>query len=191
MMTLRLGLFIAYTIIILVGHTNYDGDYKGTTGVAVGYFFIWLMGFSIFFAFKNNSDSSVSATPQLKKCPHWPSLQLLHDYADHPLYIKALANSVRTQWDKQGERRHLVFSYHGIPKRYVTNGDPYARRCETTSRLVAEELELGDHEWTHVYQSRFGREEWLKPYADATLKAMPSMGIKKSILLVLLFQSTA
>ena len=70
MMTLRLGLFIAYTIIILVGHTNYDGDYKGTTGVAVGYFFIWLMGFSIFFAFKNNSDSSVSATPQLKKCPH-------------------------------------------------------------------------------------------------------------------------
>jgi ferrochelatase len=115
----------------------------------------------------------------LKSCPHWPSLQLLHDYADHPMYIKALGNSVRAQWDKQGERRHLVLSYHGIPKRYVTNGDPYARRCEATSRLVAEELELGDHEWTHVYQSRFGREEWLKPYADATLKAMPSMGLKK------------
>lgn len=115
----------------------------------------------------------------LKKCPHWPSLQLLHDYADHPLYIKALANSVKKQWELQGERRHLVLSYHGIPKRYVTNGDPYARRCETTSRLVAEELELEDQEWTHVYQSRFGREEWLKPYADATLKSFPSMGIKK------------
>lgn len=115
----------------------------------------------------------------LKACPHWPSLQLLHDYADHPLYIKALANSVRAQWDKQGERRHLVLSYHGIPKRYVTNGDPYARRCEITSKLVAEELELGDQDWTHVYQSRFGREEWLKPYADATLRALPSMGIKK------------
>jgi len=115
----------------------------------------------------------------LKKCPHWPSLQLLHDYADHPLYIKALANSVRKQWKLQGERRHLVLSYHGIPKRYVMNGDPYARRCETTSRLVAEELELEDQDWTHVYQSRFGREEWLKPYADATLKSFPSMGIKK------------
>ncbi|ETX11471.1 ferrochelatase [Marinomonas ushuaiensis DSM 15871] len=115
----------------------------------------------------------------LKKCPYWPSLQLLHDYADHPLYIKALANSVRKQWELQGERRHLVLSYHGIPKRYVTNGDPYARRCETTSRLVAEELELEDDDWTHVYQSRFGREEWLKPYADATLKSFPSMGIKK------------
>ncbi|MEP0074308.1 MAG: ferrochelatase [Marinomonas sp.] len=115
----------------------------------------------------------------LKRCPHWPSLQLIHDYADHPLYIEALANSVKAQWSKQGERRHLVFSYHGIPKRYVTNGDPYARRCETTSKLVAEKLGLEDSEWTHVYQSRFGREEWLKPYADATLAALPSMGTKR------------
>lgn len=115
----------------------------------------------------------------LKRCPHWPSLQLIHDYADHPLYIEALANSVKAQWSKQGERRHLVFSYHGIPKRYVTNGDPYARRCETTSKLVAEKLGLKDSEWTHVYQSRFGREEWLKPYADTTLTALPSMGTKR------------
>lgn len=115
----------------------------------------------------------------LKNCPHWPAMQLIYDYADHPLYIKALADSVRDQWNKQGEKRHLVLSYHGIPKRYVNNGDPYARRCEETSHLVAEELGLHDSEWTHVYQSRFGREEWLKPYADATLKAMPSMGVNK------------
>ncbi|SBS37931.1 Ferrochelatase [Marinomonas spartinae] len=115
----------------------------------------------------------------LKQCPHWPALQLLQDYADHPLYIKALANSVRNQWDKQGERRHLILSYHGIPKRYVTNGDPYARRCHDTTRLVAQELDLKEGDWTHVYQSRFGREEWLKPYASETLKVLPSKGIKK------------
>ncbi|REG85688.1 ferrochelatase [Marinomonas pollencensis] len=115
----------------------------------------------------------------LKKCPHWPALHLIQDYADHPLYIKALANSVQAQWEKQGEQRHLVLSYHGIPKRYVNNGDPYARRCELTSRLVAQALGLSDDEWTHVYQSRFGREEWLTPYADATLKAMPEKGIKR------------
>jgi len=115
----------------------------------------------------------------LKSCPHWPELHLAGDYADNPLYISALADSVRAQWEKQGERRHLVLSYHGIPKRYVSNGDPYSRRCELTSRLVAEELELGDSDWTHVYQSRFGREEWLKPYADETLRALPDMGIKK------------
>ncbi|MGO3344120.1 MAG: ferrochelatase [Marinomonas sp.] len=115
----------------------------------------------------------------LKLCPHWPALQLVQDYADHPLYIKALANAIRLQWDKQGEKRHLVLSYHGIPKRYVTNGDPYSRRCETTTELVAKELGLTSDEWTHVYQSRFGREEWLKPYADVTLRAMPDKGIKK------------
>lgn len=115
----------------------------------------------------------------MKTCPHWPELHLLHDYADHPLYISALANSIKKQWEQQGERRHLVFSYHGIPKRYVQKGDPYAKRCETTSRLVAEALGLDDEDWTHVYQSRFGREEWLKPYADATIRALPGMGVKK------------
>ena len=114
----------------------------------------------------------------LKNNPHWPSLHLIHDYADHPLYIKALANSISKQWDEQGEKRHLVFSYHGIPKRYVQNGDPYAKRCEATSQAVAELLQLEDEDWTHVYQSRFGREEWLKPYADATIKSLPDMGVK-------------
>lgn len=115
----------------------------------------------------------------LKECPHWPSLHLIQDYADNPLYIKALANSIRAQWVKQAEQRHLVFSYHGIPKRYVNRGDPYASRCELTSNLVAQELGLKDSDWTHVYQSRFGREEWLKPYADATLKSMPNKGISR------------
>ncbi len=115
----------------------------------------------------------------LKKCLHWPALQLLQDYADHPLYIRALANSVRSQWDKQREHRHLILSYHGIPKRYVNNGDPYARRCNDTTRLVTQELGLNESEWTHVYQSRFGYEEWLKPYANETLKKISSQGIKK------------
>ncbi|MDB4837069.1 ferrochelatase [Marinomonas sp.] len=115
----------------------------------------------------------------LQSCPHWPSLHLIQDYADHPLYIKALANSVRAQWKKQKEQRHLVFSYHGIPKRYVKQGDPYSLRCKITSELVAKELDLKESEWTHVYQSRFGREEWLKPYADETLREMPQKDIKR------------
>ncbi|TBR38558.1 ferrochelatase [Marinomonas agarivorans] len=113
----------------------------------------------------------------LGKCPSWPAITLLDDYAEHPLYIKALAESVQTQWEKQGGKRHLVFSYHGIPQRYADNGDPYPRRCQRTSELVAEYLRLKDDEWTHVYQSRFGREEWLKPYADVTLSELPSRGV--------------
>lgn len=115
----------------------------------------------------------------LKKCPSWPDLMLIKDYADHPLYIKGLVDSIKLQWDKQGEKRHLVLSYHGIPKRYADNGDPYPRRCLLTSQLVAESLGLDESEWTHVYQSRFGREEWLKPYAIDTLKSFPDKGIKR------------
>lgn len=113
----------------------------------------------------------------LQRCPSWPALSLLDDYAEHPLYIKALATAVEKQWQQQGSKRHLVFSYHGIPKRYADNGDPYPRRCLRTSELVADYLELKQDEWTHTYQSRFGREEWLKPYADEVLAELPAKGI--------------
>jgi ferrochelatase len=107
----------------------------------------------------------------LDPCPHLPELRFVRDYHDHPDYISALAASVRQHWETQGDRGRLLMSYHGIPKRYVDNGDPYARHCQTTSRLLAEELGLGEGEWFQSYQSRFGREEWLKPYTDETLKA--------------------
>lgn len=119
----------------------------------------------VFRSLSNNSD--------------WPSLHLLKDYANHPLYIEALANSIRKQWDVQGEQRHVLFSYHGIPKRYVDNGDPYAKQCIRTSELVAESLGLSEGQWTHSYQSRFGREEWLKPYADETLIKLAESDVKR------------
>lgn len=107
----------------------------------------------------------------LRPCPHLPELRFVRDYHDHPAYIEALANSVREHWLRHGgERGRLLMSYHGIPQRYADAGDPYPRHCETTSRLVAQSLGLGDDAWLMSYQSRFGREEWLKPYTDETLK---------------------
>ncbi|SBS31685.1 Ferrochelatase [Marinomonas aquimarina] len=114
----------------------------------------------------------------LKRCPHWPALNLMQDYADHPVYIDALVKSIEEHWQKQGGKRHLMFSYHGVPKRYVREGDPYQRRCEATTAAVVKQLGLTEDEYTHAYQSRFGREEWLKPYADETIRAMPGKGIK-------------
>ena len=114
----------------------------------------------------------------LKHCPHWPALNLMQDYADHPLYIDALVNTIKKQWQAQGEQRHLMFSYHGVPKRYILEGDPYQRRCEATTQAVVKQLGLDETEYTHAYQSRFGREEWLKPYADETMRALPGQGIK-------------
>lgn len=115
----------------------------------------------------------------LKVCPHLPELRFVRDYHDHPAYIGALAQSVREHWRRHdGARGRLLLSYHGIPKRYALAGDPYPTHCETTSRLVAEALELGEDDWQMTYQSRFGREEWLKPYTDHTLKAWGEQGVE-------------
>lgn len=105
----------------------------------------------------------------LKKCPAHPGLRFVRSYCDHPVYIKALANSVTEHWQKAGQRGHLVMSYHGIPERYARQGDPYPRECEATSKALGTALGLSADEWTMTYQSRFGREEWLKPYTDKTL----------------------
>jgi len=113
----------------------------------------------------------------LAPCPHLPELRFVRDYHDHPAYIEALAESIREHWATHGRQPRLLFSYHGIPKRYADAGDPYPRHCEKTSRLVADALGLESDAWLQTYQSRFGREEWLKPYTDDTLKAWGAEGL--------------
>lgn len=98
-----------------------------------------------------------------------PDIGLVHDYYRHPLYIRALANSVRELWDRQGEPEKLLLSFHGIPKANVTKGDPYHRQCNETAEHLAAELELDRDRWQVSFQSRFGRAEWLQPYTDKTL----------------------
>jgi ferrochelatase len=93
-------------------------------------------------------------------------------YHDEPGYLDAVAASVREVWDRGGEPDKLLFSFHGIPLRYFRNGDPYHCVCHKTARLVAERLGLEKDRWDVSFQSRFGREEWLKPYTDVTVKAM-------------------
>lgn len=103
--------------------------------------------------------------------PHTPALRQVTSYHDNPDYIQALANSVREHWQAHGRGNKLVMSFHGIPKRYVDQGDPYARECRTTARLLAETLGLEADDYQLCYQSRFGREAWLQPYLDETMKA--------------------
>ena len=107
-----------------------------------------------------------------------PELRFIKNYHDFQPYIDALANKIDQHWQQHGRADKLIFSYHGIPKRYLTNGDPYHCECYKTSRLVAEKLGLNEDEYMTTFQSRFGREEWLKPYTDHTLQALPSQGVK-------------
>ncbi|KJY81706.1 ferrochelatase [Vibrio galatheae] len=108
-----------------------------------------------------------------------PAFRFIRDYHDHPLYIKALAESVKRSWQENGQGDYLLCSYHGIPKRYADNGDIYPQHCDRTTTLLARELGLAPNQIGMTFQSRFGREEWLQPYTDKTIETLPGKGIKK------------
>lgn len=106
-----------------------------------------------------------------------PELRMINHYNDHPAYIQAVADSIRTHWQSHGQADKLLFSFHGLPKKYFLQGDPYFCECQATARLVAENLQLDAGQWQVSFQSRFGREEWLQPYTDHTLKQWGKQGI--------------
>ena len=108
-----------------------------------------------------------------------PEVRFVRSFHDDPGYIAALAQSVREHWMKNGQGDKLVMSFHGIPKRSLTLGDPYHCECHKTGRLLAEALELPAERVLVTFQSRFGRAEWLQPYTQPTLEALASKGLKR------------
>lgn len=108
-----------------------------------------------------------------------PDLGFISHYHDEPAYIQALVAHIKTYWAKHGIPDKLLFSFHGVPKRFVIAGDPYFDQCQKTAQLVAAQMNLSEEKWALVFQSRFGREEWLKPYTDHTLTALGKAGLKR------------
>ncbi|GAB1260075.1 ferrochelatase [Aurantivibrio plasticivorans] len=106
-----------------------------------------------------------------------PELRFINQYGDHQGYVEALVRSIQAHWDKFGRAEKLIFSYHGVPLRYLHQGDPYHCQCLKTTRLVAEALGIKENEYMTTFQSRFGKEEWLQPYTDKTLEALPQSGV--------------
>jgi len=107
-----------------------------------------------------------------------PNLTIVKDYFAHPLYIKALADSIRRFQAIHGKPEKLMFSFHGIPQPYADKGDPYPKRCKCTAAQVAQELGLAEDEWIISFQSRFGKQEWVKPYTDVTLEEWGKAGVR-------------
>ena len=107
-----------------------------------------------------------------------PNITIVKDYFAHPLYIKALADSIRRFQAVHGKPDKLMFSFHGIPQPYMDKGDPYPRRCKCTAAQVAQALGLKDDEWIISFQSRFGKQEWVKPYTDVILDEWAKSGVK-------------
>ena len=109
-----------------------------------------------------------SVTSTLQQWRWVPELRFIGQYHDDPRYIDALAASIERHWRDRG-RKHLLYSFHGIPKSYALAGDPYHCQCQKTARLVSERLGLGANDWSVSFQSQVGRAEWLQPYTDALL----------------------
>jgi len=107
-----------------------------------------------------------------------PEFRFINQYHDEPAYIQALARSIREHRQQHGAGKRLLFSFHGIPQRYFLGGDPYHCQSQKTARLVVEELGLASDEWLLSFQSRVGREEWLRPYTDETLQAWGEEGLE-------------
>lgn len=112
---------------------------------------------------------------------HWrwiPEIRFIQHYQQEKDYITALSNQIETFRKEHGAAEKLLFSFHGIPKDYYQAGDPYPDECHATARGVIERLGLKDDQWQISFQSRFGAQEWVKPYTDETLKQWGAEGIK-------------
>ncbi len=109
-----------------------------------------------------------------------PAVRTVPEYFAHPLYIDALAKSVERAYAGLEQRPDvLVASYHGMPKRYLTQGDPYHCQCEKTSRLLRERLGWEDGAIDTTFQSVFGPEEWLRPYTVEHVAELARAGRKR------------
>jgi ferrochelatase len=107
-----------------------------------------------------------------------PSIRVIPPYFDEAPYIDALAAVARKALSSATPPPdHLLLSFHGLPKRYVTEGDPYPAQCRATADLLRRALDWPEDRFTLTFQSRFGREPWLEPYTDETLKALPARAV--------------
>ncbi|WEN15942.1 ferrochelatase [Rhodanobacter sp. AS-Z3] len=115
----------------------------------------------------------------LKKMRWPPELRIVNDYHSHPAHIEALAQSIETWWATNGRGDKLLLSFHGIPERYLHEGDPYFCQCHATARLLRERLQLSEQQMVLSFQSRVGRERWLHPYTDAMVRKLGAEGVRK------------
>lgn len=119
-----------------------------------------------------------AVSSELQRWRWIPELRFINQYHDEPGYIDALVKQIEVSWSTRERPDKLLFSFHGIPKQYFMNGDPYHCHCHKTARLVTERLGLERDDWELSFQSRVGPKEWLKPYTDKVLQQWGKKGVK-------------
>jgi len=127
-----------------------------------------------------STGSVIDAVADAMKALRWPpELRLINDYHAEPAHIEALATSIEDWWAAHGQGDKLLLSFHGIPERYARLGDPYPEQCRATAQALRQRLGLDDSHVLLSFQSRVGRETWLRPYTDATVRELAGAGIRR------------
>lgn len=112
-----------------------------------------------------------------------PFVRVAPAYHDDPAYIDALARSMGQSLAKLDfEPEKIIATFHGMPEKYLRQGDPYHCHCQKTSRLLRDKLGISSDRWLTTFQSRFGNDPWLQPYTDKTVEALAKTGVKKIVL---------
>lgn len=113
-----------------------------------------------------------------------PAIRAMPPYFDEPAYIDAVAESLQAHLASLAWKPdRILIAFHGLPREYLDRGDPYHCHCQKTARLIREKLKLPPDFAQLVFQSRFGRAEWLRPYAVDIVEALPAQGVKKLVMI--------
>ncbi len=119
----------------------------------------------------------------LMKMRWQPAVRVAPSYHDDPVYIDALARSMKASLAKLDfEPEKIIATFHGMPQKYLLKGDPYHCHCQKTSRLLREKLGIAKERWLTTFQSRFGNDPWLQPYTDMTVESLARTGTKRLVL---------
>ncbi len=120
----------------------------------------------------------------LQKLRWQPAIRTVPPYFDNAGYIDAIATSIKTYMKNLAWKPdRILIAFHGLPREYLDKGDPYHCHCQKTARLLREKLGFTSDFAQIVFQSRFGKAEWLKPYAQDTVEALPEQGVKNVLMI--------
>lgn len=126
-----------------------------------------------------SSGAALDAVNRVARTLRWPpELRTINGYYDDAGYLAALAASVQAHWAQNGRGQKLLLSFHGIPEKYAAAGDPYPEQCHETARRLGDALGLGDDELLVAFQSRLGRQPWLRPYTDETIEQLARQDVE-------------
>ncbi len=119
-------------------------------------------------------DDVISSLKDLK----WqPEVKFVNEYYNNDLFVESIVNKIKNSWQNKSSQ-FIIFTYHGLPQKYVTQGDPYYSSCLKTTALISNKLKLNEKDFITSFHSKFGFGDWTKPYTEDLLLELPKKGIK-------------